>query len=121
MVASALAPVGFMPAQANDGFVIKLCSGQADRLMLITRDNPDYQLLALIHRGANNETPAQDHEYKPSDCAYAAGLSASLTADILFITRPLMPSASQLPHALHRIIPRNHLNIPPATGPPMRL
>ncbi|MEH6663118.1 MAG: hypothetical protein V7679_15840 [Parasphingorhabdus sp.] len=115
---SALAPQGFMPTHSASGFAIKLCSGHADSKLVITPDNPDYDLLTLIY-GQQEET-APDPEQEPSTpaCAFAGGTSFGLASSAPEIAIYILAPATHEPSEPRRFALRNRINIPPATGPP---
>ncbi|NRD89292.1 hypothetical protein C8024_07315 [Sphingopyxis sp. BSNA05] len=80
MLLSTLAPQGFMPAHSASGFAIKLCSGHPDSKLVITRDNPDYDLLTLIYGQQDESAPEPGQEPSTPACAFAGGTGFGLAS-----------------------------------------
>ena len=122
LIISALSPSGFMPAQTEQGFAIKLCSGHADSKLAITPDHPDYVTLSLIYGQSNDPAPAQsDPDSTAPACAFAGGASVGLaSASPDLESRTLAPAVHE-PSEPRRFALRNRINIPPATGPPVTI
>ncbi len=118
LLVSALVPQGFMPTQTAGGFAIKLCSGHADSKLVITADNPDYELLALVYGLQDEDAPDPEPEQSPPVCAFAGGASVGLASTAPHLHIPTLAPATHEPSEPRRFALRNRINIPPATGPP---
>lgn len=115
LLLSALAPQGFMPKYAADGFSIELCSGHANN-KLATPDHPDYAMLALVY-GGQEQPDIPNSETGSSVCTYAASSGVSLIS-----ATPAIALTDQVMAETQRhFAVRNRLNIPPATGPPVTI
>jgi len=117
LLVSALAPQGFMPTQTANGFAIKLCSGHADNKLTITRDHPDYDLLALVY--GPQEQPKSEPETTAPACAFAANSVVGLASIGPVIALAIIAPATHQPTAARRFALRHRINTPPATGPPV--
>ncbi len=115
---SALAPQGFMPTQTASGFAIKLCSGHADSKLVITPDNPDFDLLTLVYGQQDESAPEPEQEQSSPACAFAGGAGFGLTSSAPEFEISVLAPAIHEPSEPRRFALRNRINIPPATGPP---
>lgn len=119
MLLGALAPQGFMPTQTAGGFAIKLCSGHADSKLVITPDNPDYELLALVYGQQDETAPEPEQEQSTPACAFAGGTSLGLASSAPELAISTLTPTAHEPSEPRRFTLRNRINIPPATGPPV--
>ncbi|AMO71990.1 hypothetical protein AZE99_09125 [Sphingorhabdus sp. M41] len=119
ILVSALTPQGFMPTHTASGFAIKLCSGHADSKLVITPDNPDFDLLTLVYGQQNESAPEPEQEPSTPACAFAGGTSFGLVASAPELAMSTLPPAMHEPSEPRRFALRNRINIPPATGPPV--
>ncbi len=119
LIISTLVPQGFMPTHTASGFAIKLCSGHADSKLVITPDNPDYELLTLVYGQQNENVPDPDPEKPAPVCAFAGGASVGLASAAPNFNIPTLAPATHEPSEPRRFALRNRINIPPATGPPV--
>lgn len=119
LLLSALAPQGFMPTQTTQGFAIKLCSGHANNLLTVARDDPDYALLKLVYGDNQKETPEPASKQDMSACAFAFGSAFGPAAEPPILSLPTLQPATHDPSEPRRFALRNRINIPPATGPPV--
>ncbi|MEH6663121.1 MAG: hypothetical protein V7679_15855 [Parasphingorhabdus sp.] len=119
MLVSALAPQGFMPTQTAGGFAIELCSGHPDSKLVITPDNPDYELLALVYGAQDDNQPDENPEPSSPPCAFASGASVGLASATPTINMTALVPVAHEPSQPRRFALRNRINVPPATGPPV--
>lgn len=119
ILVSALVPQGFMPTQTASGFAIKLCSGHADSKLVITPDNPDFDLLTLVYGQQDESAPNPEPEQSSPACAFAGGTSFGLASSAPEFEIPALAPAMHEPSEPRRFALRNRINIPPATGPPV--
>jgi hypothetical protein len=119
LIISTLAPQGFMPTQTADGFAIKLCSGHADSKLVVTPDNPDFDLLSLVYGQQDESAPEPEPEQSTPACAFAGGTSLGLASSAPEIAISTLAPATHEPSEPRRFALRNRINIPPATGPPV--
>ncbi len=120
MLLSLLVPSGFMPDHSDGSFSIKLCSGIQDAKLVIDRNNPQYELLALVN-GINTQTDTDrgsDTE-EMQDCAFSAGAGLALTPPPTVATEIVRHPAfvSAIPRV--RQYSGHALRLPPSTGPPI--
>tara|TARA_R110001606_G_scaffold58887_1_gene140416 strand:+ start:2197 stop:2601 length:405 start_codon:yes stop_codon:yes gene_type:complete len=118
LIISTLAPQGFMPTQTADGFAIKLCSGHADSKLVVTPDNPDFDLLSLVYGQQDESAPEPEPEQSTPACAFAGGAGVGLASSAPEIAISTLAPATHEPSEPRRFALRNRINIPPATGPP---
>jgi hypothetical protein len=116
---SALAPQGFMPTQTASGFAIKLCSGHADSKLVITPDNPDFDLLTLVYGQQDESAPEPEQEQSTPACAFSGGTGFGLASAAPELEISALTPALHEPSEPRRFTLRNRINIPPATGPPI--
>ncbi|WP_159643269.1 hypothetical protein [Sphingorhabdus sp. 109] len=116
---SLLTPQGFMPDQADQGFVIKLCSGHADSKLAIAPDHPDFDLLTLVYGEQEKNTPEPEPEQSSPACAFAGSAGFGLASSTPEFQFSKLASATHEPSEPRRFVLRNRINIPPATGPPI--
>lgn len=119
MLVSALAPQGFMPTHTASGFAIKLCSGHADSKLVITPDNPDFDLLSLVYGQQDESAPEPEQEQSTLACAFAGGTSFGLASSTPALAISTLAPATHEPSEPRRFALRNRINVPPATGPPV--
>jgi len=119
LIISTLAPQGFMPTQTADGFAIKLCSGHADSKLVVTPDNPDFDLLSLVYGQQDESAPEPEPEQSTPACAFAGGTSLGLASPAPEIAIATLAPATHEPSEPRRFALRNRINVPPATGPPV--
>ncbi|ATW04498.1 hypothetical protein [Sphingorhabdus sp. YGSMI21] len=118
LLSGTLAPQGFMPTHSAGGFAIKLCSGHPDSKLVITRDNPDYDLLTLIYGQQDESAPEPEQDPSTPACAFAGGTAFGLASSAPEIAISTLAPATHEPSEPRRFALRNRINIPPATGPP---
>tara|TARA_R110000824_G_scaffold45738_4_gene132140 strand:+ start:3430 stop:3876 length:447 start_codon:yes stop_codon:yes gene_type:complete len=118
MLVSTLVPQGFMPTHSASGFAIKLCSGHADSKLVITPDNPDFDLLTLVYGQHDESAPEPEQEQSSPACAFAGGTGFGLASAAPEFEISALAPAMHEPSEPRRFALRNRINIPPATGPP---
>jgi hypothetical protein len=119
IMASALAPRGFMPSAGPDGFRLELCASGLDTASLAAdADNPTAAALLKALKQAEK----QRHGSEKADGSSACPFAGTGLADLPVLTMPQAPLASAVhaqPLPMGRIIlARHHAARPPATGPP---
>lgn len=119
LLLSALAPQGFMPSRTASGFAIELCSGHPGSKLVVTPDNPDFELLSLVYGQTDDQTPNPEPEQSHAACAFAGGASVGLASTAPDANITALAAASHEPYEPRRFALRNRINIPPATGPPV--
>ncbi len=115
LVLTALVPSGFMAARAADGsFTIELCGTAGNETLLITPDDPKYELYRLLHGEENEET-----ERSEGNSACHAGMSPVGALPDGDIEPTGMAGRAMIEgnrtSVLTGIFPSG---LPPATGPP---
>ncbi len=119
VMASAMAPRGYMPSMGADGFRMILCAGVVDAAaQAAVADDPGAAAL-LAALGQAQDQHGSDGSDAPTACPFAGAAIADLPS-LTFVSAPLAAVQPVLFTAPGRIIrARHHAATPPATGPPI--
>lgn len=128
VLASAVAPRGYMPSMGPDGVHLILCAGVTDNaaaagvandaaVAAVANDPGAGALLAALDnpRGEHGDDAGTDGAMA---CPFAGGATVDLPAIFASPARILVgPVAAELPQTAV-VVARHHAARPPATGPP---
>ena len=118
VMASALAPRGYMPSITADGFRMVLCAGVVDAAAIAdVADDPAAAALINALKQAQDQH-GSDGDDAPTACPFAGAAIADLPA-LASVSAPIFHAQAALLLTPGTIIrARHHAATPPATGPP---